>query len=380
MFGSNVIDIGIGLILTYLILSLTVTATNELLANLSRSRAVDLERAIRNLLDGTSALPLTPWQKVFRFAARRDTPTPGPWSEAFFQHQLINALSKDGQKPSYVPPQTFATVLMYLVQSALYAGGDLLAPPAAAAGGNGLAAGGQPAAGNVPAPPAQPVGGNVPPPPAAPLRPPMSGLADFGQIRSAIEQVNNPTIRAVLLPLVEEARADLTDHISAMKKVSERIEIWYEHAMDRVTGWYTRRAQWFSFFIALAFAVLLNIDSVKITRCLAKDTTLRNSLLAMAQKQTAPPHDGAKKDVADDFKQVEQAMGRLDDLGIPLGWPDFCKKLKTLPCSFQGFSIVVTKLLGLLLTAFAAALGAPFWFDVLNKIVNVRWAGKAPEK
>ena len=39
-----------------------------------------------------------------------------------------------------------------------------------------------------------------------------------------------------------------------------------------------------------------------------------------------------------------------------------------------------TKVLGLLLTALAASLGAPFWFDVLNKFMAVRGAGKAPEE
>jgi hypothetical protein len=36
--------------------------------------------------------------------------------------------------------------------------------------------------------------------------------------------------------------------------------------------------------------------------------------------------------------------------------------------------------LGLLLTAAAASLGAPFWFDLLNKFINVRGAGKSPEE
>src|SRR5262249_4522387 len=34
------------------------------------------------------------------------------------------------------------------------------------------------------------------------------------------------------------------------------------------------------------------------------------------------------------------------------------------------------KLLGLLATALAVSLGAPFWFDLLNKLVSLRGAGK----
>jgi hypothetical protein len=37
-------------------------------------------------------------------------------------------------------------------------------------------------------------------------------------------------------------------------------------------------------------------------------------------------------------------------------------------------------ILGWLITAFAVSLGAPFWFDLLNKFVNIRASGKAPEE
>ncbi|HEX6750014.1 MAG TPA: hypothetical protein VF092_22160 [Longimicrobium sp.] len=41
---------------------------------------------------------------------------------------------------------------------------------------------------------------------------------------------------------------------------------------------------------------------------------------------------------------------------------------------------ILAKLLGILLTAFALSLGAPFWFDTLNKIINIRSAGRAPDE
>lgn len=44
------------------------------------------------------------------------------------------------------------------------------------------------------------------------------------------------------------------------------------------------------------------------------------------------------------------------------------------------WSKILAKLVGLLLTAFALSLGAPFWFDTLNKIINIRSAGRAPDE
>ena len=51
-----------------------------------------------------------------------------------------------------------------------------------------------------------------------------------------------------------------------------------------------------------------------------------------------------------------------------MGW-------STRPHNLQGWA---TRVLGLLLTAAALTLGAPFWFDLLNKVANLRTAGPKP--
>ena len=35
---------------------------------------------------------------------------------------------------------------------------------------------------------------------------------------------------------------------------------------------------------------------------------------------------------------------------------------------------------GLLITGLAVSLGAPFWFDTLNRFMNIRNAGRAPDE
>ena len=57
----------------------------------------------------------------------------------------------------------------------------------------------------------------------------------------------------------------------------------------------------------------------------------------------------------------------LDNLGLPV-----CNGIKNLPNDLNGFLL---KILGLLFTGLAAAQGAPFWFDILKKIINVRGTG-----
>ncbi|HEX2202385.1 MAG TPA: hypothetical protein VHG91_03765, partial [Longimicrobium sp.] len=44
------------------------------------------------------------------------------------------------------------------------------------------------------------------------------------------------------------------------------------------------------------------------------------------------------------------------------------------------WSALLGKLLGLALTGVALSLGAPFWFDTLNRFINIRGAGRAPDE
>lgn len=50
MFNSQVLDVGIGLVLCFLLVSLILTAVRETIEAFSRSRSLDLERALSELL------------------------------------------------------------------------------------------------------------------------------------------------------------------------------------------------------------------------------------------------------------------------------------------------------------------------------------------
>ena len=51
MFGSEILEVAVGLALLFLIVSLICTAAREGLEAIMRTRAMDLERGIRELLD-----------------------------------------------------------------------------------------------------------------------------------------------------------------------------------------------------------------------------------------------------------------------------------------------------------------------------------------
>jgi hypothetical protein len=118
---------------------------------------------------------------------------------------------------------------------------------------------------------------------------------------------------------------------------------------------------------------------VNICNHLIADPALRSSLVATAQEyarrddvapqrsQTAAPAEAADHTAAD---RVEQNLAKLHDLGVPIGWTNPPR---------DAYHWLL-KIAGILASALAAALGAPFWFDILNRFVVVRSTIKPREK
>jgi hypothetical protein len=62
---------------------------------------------------------------------------------------------------------------------------------------------------------------------------------------------------------------------------------------------------------------------------------------------------------------------------LPFGW-DLSEPLQNQFVPFN-FKNTVEVVVGWLLSAVAISMGAPFWFELLNKVVNVRNSGKKPK-
>ena len=156
------------------------------------------------------------------------------------------------------------------------------------------------------------------------------------------------------------------------------IESWYDDHMDRVSGWYKRQSHKILFTIGLALAIILNVDSVRLYQGLTCNSALRGAA-ATAATANATPGSAVNVDIVKGMLQA-----------VPVGWarwpwvgrPDEaigCAGANTAePWPNDWYFYLFFKLLGLLLTAVAISLGAPFWFDALSCITNVRAAGAKP--
>jgi hypothetical protein len=216
----------------------------------------------------------------------------------------------------------------------------------------------------------------------------------ISDIRGVIDKMDETSpIRRTFLILLEEAENDI-------QELQKGIETWFNNAMDRVSGWYKRRTQLFVIIIAMFLVGLSNADTLRIVKTLSHDPALRQELSKkaedlMKQSSSSPSpltasssmSSGAKVDVKSPssptqgqegggvkppsmgLKEAVKQLEEIQTAGIPLGWT----------AAPQGGEWV-NKIIGLILTIFAISLGAPFWFDVLNKIVPIRSVGASPEE
>jgi hypothetical protein len=165
-----------------------------------------------------------------------------------------------------------------------------------------------------------------------------------------------------------------------IERLRANIETWFETTMDRVTGWYKRWQQIVSLIIACILVAAANADTVMLARRLTRDNALRASVTAevdrAAQINTAGP--------AANSPNLQALLSDSENLALPLGWirpqrqagPD-PEAGEQVPGDLGGW---VVKLIGLSISALAVSLGAPFWFDVLTRITNIRAAGIPPSR
>ena len=157
----------------------------------------------------------------------------------------------------------------------------------------------------------------------------------------------------------------------------ETLEKWFDDAMDRVSGWYRRKSQIITVIVAAVIAFGLNANAFRIVERLDKEPTVRSAVVAQAEasakggefkNETEPSGKGSIESAGND---AASAYDQIDSLKLPILWAG-----ENVP---QTFWPIVMAVIGCLLTTIAISLGAPFWFDTLGKLSNLRLAGKKPE-
>jgi hypothetical protein len=104
---------------------------------------------------------------------------------------------------------------------------------------------------------------------------------------------------------------------------------------------------------------------------------------AQSELKAGPPAatgSGAATSYTTQLIDLEKKVRPLP-IGLTSATFDFLFSASTLKwlLTLAGFWWALTKLAGLTITALAISLGAPFWFDILQKFMNVRGTGTKPD-
>lgn len=360
MFGSATIEIAIGMIFIFLLLSLVCSTINEWIASIFNLRGKTLQSGIRRLLEDPE----------------------GQWlAGEFYNHPIIRGLSRGESRvvlPSYISADTFTTVLM-----------DILAPQEF---------------------------GNP-----KPLREVYSDIQDriqqmadvekteFGRVimllmdETGLTKVQLRELAegweqvSVLRDRLKELQAETADQMNlaevqnllqtigqmetklalteqradqAIAQARHKIGDHFDQAMDRVSGWYKRQTAISIFGIALVVSVMLNVDSISLASSLANNPTLRSAVVAAA--------DNGVEELRGTVGELTESTGtqdlvdELNQLGLPIGW-----NAQTIPSTPTE---LFNRILGWIVTTIAVSMGAPFWFDLLSRVSSLRMAGNKPDK
>jgi hypothetical protein len=163
---------------------------------------------------------------------------------------------------------------------------------------------------------------------------------DWIRLGRDIDAIGDEQVRRALQSIYQQANGDLA-------RMQAGIAGWFDSAMERVSGAYKRKSLMVSLALSLLLAILFNIDSIHLFRTLWQQPALAAQLTVEA----------------------------LDKGGV--------NALMTLPIGWQSFPATVDsafamQVAGWLLTASTALFGAPFWFDLLQRTVQIRGTGEKP--
>lgn len=369
------LDVAAGLVFVYLFMSVLATVAREAFEGFMKRRSRNLEKGLIELLcDQPSEKP----KGKGNGKAKTKTIEGYEVLQAFYDHPLIMSLYRgrytippkrhflQGRSmPSYVPSSHFAYVLL-----------DMLSER----GGLGTDQG-----------------------------------VNLKAVMDGSRQLGNARLARMVQFAVSNAGGDVD-------KARQFLENWFNATMDRVSGWYRLETQTFLFWVSLAACVILNVNTVVIADALYRSPTLRKGVEVAAETYY-------QKHAAGQLQTGElQTLGNnpLNELGLPLGWtqqtrdamarlfareearavdPEAVALLTVtakdsqswtgqVAASVNGawqevvnfyygtpglgdntlfnFLPFVSLIMGWVMTAFAVTLGAPFWFDVLSKLMVVR--------
>jgi hypothetical protein len=339
---ERVLGVAIGIATVCLLLSIIASHLQEVWASYTARRAASLTSAIENMLGKTIAADFFnhPLIETISFTQPRVTVSLQEGKKAPAK------LPKDEtpHRPTYIAASLFSRVLFAVLK----------AKPAIEA-----------VTSELPSPNTQ----DTPQQPASPVFELLKKLEDGDPLKRRLSAVIAGTQQDV--------------HASVLA-----VEQWYDGTMDRINGLYKKNTQQILLYFGIVLAILCNANMFSITEKLWTSEDARAALNATAQMYnckdsancTGQSYESARNEMAGDLESY-----------IPVGyhrtgaywkgvWAEIHKPDATAVSYLSILWGWTLNLAGWGLTGIAVSLGAPFWFDAVNKLINIRLAGDKPAR
>lgn len=364
------LDVAIGLTFIYFILSLLASEIQELIAALFQWRAKHLKQSIYLLLGGSGKMSdaeknislqpndSQPDLKTLLNQCINDKQKAYVLTNNLYENSIIASLSnsslgllspKNNYGPSYISSESFAIALIEVLRKIITnQNGSLdeiknfLNPSLSQA----MEAANQP----------QPISVN-------------ENTLLPQRLKNALYEL---AIQVKIKP--ESAKANGSE----IYKFQEKIKNWFDRSQNRNSGTYKRQTKVSILIVGFITALVANANIFKIFDSLYHQQTVRDAITQAAVKAvnkcTSKPQV-IDSDCINEIKSPDQ---------LPIGWnfsehsTDSTDKSVRKPKQPKPTWLYLIDLLGYILSGLAITMGAPFWFDLLNKFVNVRNAGPRP--
>ena len=187
--------------------------------------------------------------------------------------------------------------------------------------------------------------------------------ANISTFRGESKSSMNHLAKAMDTILVDVSM-DVDKADKSIAEARHRIETWYQDAMDRMSGAYKRKLYIWTLLIGIIIAAFLNADSLAIASTLWREPLVRDALVAQAEQLNL---EDLGVSTGDNGQQAaEKNIQEIKSLPIPIGWLP-----ENTPARGDTYGWKL-KIGGILVSGVAAAQGAPFWFDIMKKLLEFR--------
>lgn len=390
--NSQFIEVGIGLVFVFLLMSIMVSAANEMIMSLFSRRGRFLKESISEAIDD---------------------PLNKNWSQLLYDHPLIDKLKKSERRPpAYISSQTFALTLIEVIsnegrEDKFEVKGDETF-----------------------------------------YTHKTDNLSQFDRFKKGLDTLKESHIKNVLQAFVNDSNGNYSE-------LKAQIENWFNEYMDRVGGWYKRKMKRWILLFSAVLTLVMNVDTIQLSIQLWNNAALRETIVNAAEsyvetnsgkfetQQTTPADSllmlrlekdttmstkqmlflldsiqnvtDSTNELSEQLAEIRETYREFDMLDLPIGWTEQNYEYDTLTAEHDttmkeiknaGYNffqrvwfknterlcyysqviwiylstVTIMKLFGWIFTAIAVSFGAPYWFDMLNKLINVRGTGKAAKK